>query len=121
MVDFAKKILEGYWPKAADQFTEYERDDLGTCRLEGTFQGRFRRTLELWGQHGDYGHMLNTRPDARRDLLSYGDILIAFIEMGHGGSVFTYQAMGGTDICRAMAVTTLEWSKRVEEWAEPEK
>lgn len=118
MVTFAKQILEGYWPKPATEFSEHERDDLGTARLEGTFGGRYRRTLELWGMHGDYGHMLNTKRPNEREILSYGDILIAFIEMGHGGSVFTYLAMGGTDICRSMAVTTITWAKRVEEWTE---
>lgn len=33
MIDFAKKVLEGYWPKPADQFPPYEREDLGSCVL----------------------------------------------------------------------------------------
>lgn len=116
MIAFAKQVLEGYWPKPASEFKECERDDLGTARIEGVFGGGFRRTLELWGLHGDYSAMMNVHG---RLLLSYGDVLIAFLELGEGGACNTFNAMkgDGDNIHVALAKTTIEWAKRIEEWA----
>ena len=120
MLAFAVKVLEGYWPRPADQYPEHERDDLGTCRIEGVFGGQFARTLLLWGKHGDYPAMLNVRremPHANLEVLSYGDLLIALLELGGGGGAHTYRLMGGVDVCGAIARTTIQWAKSIEEWS----
>lgn len=120
MLRFAGHVIEGYWPRPADQFPEHEREALGTCRIEGTFKGQFRRTLETWGAHHCSGTGATMRCVHRTKRLSYGDVLIAFLELGAGGACFTYNATrspdGDDDICIALAKTTIEWAKFIEEW-----
>lgn len=121
MVDFAIKIMDGYWPKPAAEFPAEERDDLGSARIEIAYDGKFRRTLEMWGMHGDYAALkaTNALPRTSPAPLSYGDILIAFLELGEGGAPNTYIHLGGQDLHGDIAKTTIAWARCVEEWEGP--